>query len=88
MGSNAGVEAYLAPFFKFVDGALAAGHGVLIHCLAGAHRAGTAGVAYLMHVVPMRLAPALVAAKKLRPAINPIGLLVQVSAMNESRVRV
>ncbi len=37
--------AFFRPLFDFVDESLAAGEPVLIHCLAGAHRAGTAGVA-------------------------------------------
>jgi len=36
--------------FKFVDSELGAGNAVLVHCLAGAHRAGTAGTACLMHL--------------------------------------
>lgn len=31
---------FVGPMFAFVDEALAAGESVLIHCLAGAHRAG------------------------------------------------
>ena len=38
------------PLFDFVDSKLGAGESVLIHCLAGAHRAGTAGTACLMHL--------------------------------------
>ena len=35
--------AFFAPLFAFVDEQLGGGQNVLIHCLAGAHRAGTAG---------------------------------------------
>ena len=47
--TNDGVRRYFAPFFTWVDRAIEGGGNVLIHCLAGAHRAGTSGVAYLMH---------------------------------------
>ena len=36
--------------FGWIDKALAQGHNCLIHCLAGAHRAGTTSVAFLMYV--------------------------------------
>jgi protein-tyrosine phosphatase len=35
--------------FDFVESELLAGRNVLIHCLAGAHRAGTAGTSCLMY---------------------------------------
>ena len=41
--------AFVQQLFDFVEGALAAGSSVLIHCLAGAHRAGTTGCLLLMH---------------------------------------
>lgn len=71
--SHASVLAFAQQLFDFVDYALSQGGSVLIHCLAGAHRAGTTGVLCLMR--HHRLAPsdAIVLAKKLRPAINPIG---------------
>lgn len=43
------VMAFVQQLFDFVEGALAAGSSVLIHCLAGAHRAGTTGCLLLMH---------------------------------------
>jgi len=46
---------------------------VIIHCLAGAHRAGTAGVACLMHLADLDRATATTIAQTARPAINPIG---------------
>ena len=65
--------AFFRPAFAFVDEALAAGAPVLIHCLAGAHRAGTAGIACLMHLCALGAAEATATAKLARPAINPIG---------------
>jgi hypothetical protein len=58
--------------FSFVDGALAKGEHVLVHCLAGAHRAGTTGVLLLMHKTAMGADEATATAKALRPAIDPI----------------
>jgi protein-tyrosine phosphatase len=33
---------------SFIDEALESGKNVMVHCLAGAHRAGTTGVSYMM----------------------------------------
>ena len=40
---------FLKPFFDFVDAAVKLGGSVLVHCVAGAHRAATAGCLLLMH---------------------------------------
>ena len=74
--SDAGLAAFVAPLFAFIDAALAQGGSVLVHCLAGAHRAGTTGVACLMHYGRMLdVAEATAAAKRLRRVIDPIGRL-------------
>lgn len=67
------VVEYFEPLFAFVDHALRQGRSILIHCLAGAHRAGTAGIASLMHLTGMSAEEATRTAKQLRPIINPIG---------------
>ena len=54
---------------------LAAAGAVLVHCLAGAHRAGTTGCLLLMHKGGLGASDAIMAAKRLRPIINPIGSL-------------
>ena len=64
---------FLKPLFDFVDKKLSGGENVLIHCLAGAHRAGTAGTACLMHLCDIDSRTAVPMAKELRPAIDPIG---------------
>ena len=66
------VDEFFGKVFRWVDSALARGESVLIHCLAGAHRAGTAGTAYLMHAAQLPADMAIQAAKKMRPAISPI----------------
>jgi len=66
---------FVRPVFEFVDAALASGGSVLVHCLAGAHRAGTTGCLLLMYKAGMDKKTAVPSAKKLRPAIDPIGTL-------------
>jgi protein-tyrosine phosphatase len=73
--SHASVLAFAQQLFDFIDAALSKGGSVLIHCLAGAHRAGTVGVTCLMRQHRLNPADATAVAKRLRPAINPIGML-------------
>lgn len=68
---------FFEPFLAWVDDGLAAGDGVLIHCLVGAHRAGTSGVAYCMHAGGLRLLETLLTVKRLRPAVDPFGTLME-----------
>lgn len=71
--SDSSVGKFVEPLFAFIDGALANGESVLVHCLAGAHRAGTTGCSCLMWYGGMDAATAVASAKKLRPIIDPIG---------------
>ena len=64
--------AFFRKYFEWVDSQLSSGHNVLVHCLAGAHRAGTAGIAYLMHACKLDRIKATAMAKAARPVINPI----------------
>eukprot|EP01038_Epipyxis_sp_PR26KG_P015806 gene15806-21410_t len=73
--SHTSVLAFTAPLFEFIEGAVARGESVLIHCLAGAHRAGTTGVACLIHFAHMDVPTAILTAKTCRPIIDPIGQL-------------
>ena len=43
-----GVLKFFSPVHSFIDKAMAAGQNVMVHCLAGAHRAGTTGISYVM----------------------------------------
>jgi protein-tyrosine phosphatase len=43
----------------------------MVHCLAGAHRAGTTGVSYIMKKGQMKYMQARMIAKKLRPVVDP-----------------
>uniref|UniRef100_A0A061QUC3 protein-tyrosine-phosphatase n=1 Tax=Tetraselmis sp. GSL018 TaxID=582737 RepID=A0A061QUC3_9CHLO len=74
-GTDASVRKFAAPLFAFVVEGLERGENVMVHCLAGAHRAGTTGVACLMHFARMDMAKAIVAAKRCRPVVDPIGML-------------
>jgi len=67
----AAVGALFAPVMRFVRQAVEGGGGVLIHCFAGAHRAGTTGVAWLMHADGLSTADAIATAQRLRPVIDP-----------------
>ena len=67
---------YMRPTLDFLDTAVARGESTLVHCLAGAHRAGTASVAYLMHRLGMTRLEATDLAKSRRSVINPFGRLV------------
>ncbi len=71
------VLAFTDPVFKFIEDAISSGGSVLVHCLAGAHRAGTTGCACLMHFGDLDHVAAIGTAKKLRPVIDPIGQLPQ-----------
>ena len=64
---------FLQPLWEFIDGVLAKGESVLVHCLAGAHRAGTTGILCLMRYADMSALEAVPTAKRLRPVIDPIG---------------
>ena len=66
---------FVNPLFAFIDSALAEGASVLVHCLAGAHRAGTTGCLCLMHYANLDVATAIASAKSLRPIIDPMGHL-------------
>jgi len=74
---------FFKPLFHWIDAAVSRGEGVLIHCLAGAHRAGTTGVAYVMHVSGSRFGESLAAVKKIRPIVAPYGHLVDLLKLYE-----
>eukprot|EP00993_Chasmostoma_nieuportense_P003878 NODE_4575_length_768_cov_9.290172_g4416_i0.p1 GENE.NODE_4575_length_768_cov_9.290172_g4416_i0~~NODE_4575_length_768_cov_9.290172_g4416_i0.p1 ORF type:complete len:190 (+),score=36.86 NODE_4575_length_768_cov_9.290172_g4416_i0:109-678(+) len=75
MDTEADTVQYFCPYFTFVDEALQAGQSVLVHCLAGAHRAGAAGVAFHMRATRSDYRTSLEAVKQLRPIVNPMGHL-------------
>ena len=73
INTHTGIVRYFNVFFDFVEQIMKEGKNVLIHCLAGAHRAGTTGVAWLMHANNMGVEDAIKLGQSRRDAINPIG---------------
>jgi len=71
--TDASMHEFMDPVWAFIDSATRSGNSVLVHCLAGAHRAGTTGVACLIHYERMSVPTAVATAKSLRSAIDPIG---------------
>lgn len=67
-----GVARIFAPLLGYVATTLEQGNSVLLHCVAGAHRAGTCGIACLMHLSGMDAARATIHAKARRQVIDPI----------------
>ncbi|CAE7804997.1 DSPTP1, partial [Symbiodinium microadriaticum] len=83
--TSEGARRYVSAVLSFLDAALDDGNNVLVHCYAGAHRAGTTAVAYLMHAHGISFASALKRAQKRRPVINPIGRLNELLTLLELR---
>lgn len=73
--TNESILAFSDPLFQFIDRALLQGGSVLVHCLAGAHRAGTTGCACLIHYAGLGASDAIAVAKRCRRIIDPIGML-------------
>lgn len=69
--ASAAAVALFAPVMEFVSEACEAGGSVLIHCFAGAHRAGTTGTALLMHKGGLGAEAAITVAQQMRPVIDP-----------------
>jgi protein-tyrosine phosphatase len=82
-----GVRVYFAPVFAWIDQCTSEGKNVLIHCLAGAHRAGTTSVAYIMHAGQYELKTALTAAQHARSIINPIGMFPELLDTLDAAIR-
>jgi hypothetical protein len=73
--------------FDFMDDHLKSGTSVLVHCLAGAHRAGTVGTAWLMYKTGKGVQDALVLAKACRPIISPFATLLEILQYLEKEFR-
>merc|ERR1712183_150780 len=70
---NGELSAFLKPVLEFINDVINRGESVLVHCLAGAHRAGTTGIICLMHFQGIDSTTAISLAKNRRPIIEPIG---------------
>jgi hypothetical protein len=76
-----GASLFFAPVFDWIGSMLEEGRSVLIHCLAGAHRAGTTGTTFVMHAANLSLKEALAIVKHIRPVVQPIGTLGQLARL-------
>ena len=90
-GDHGQLLRFLSPLFDFVLDALKRDKSVMVHCLAGAHRAGTTGCILLMYKAGLSAMAAIAAAKRLRPVIDPIGrfpeLLQKVQVLQDEKKR-
>lgn len=80
------LELFAKPFI-WIDQQLEQGHSVLIHCLAGAHRAGSTGVGYYMYVNRLGFDTALTRVKSIRPIVDPFGPLEELLRRLEVSLR-
>merc|ERR1712029_588854 len=64
---------FLCPMLTFIEDCFTGGGSVLVHCLMGAHRAGTTGVICVMHFRGLNRSEALQHAFSKRSLIDPIG---------------
>eukprot|EP00092_Neocalanus_flemingeri_P033145 GFUD01036043.1.p1 GENE.GFUD01036043.1~~GFUD01036043.1.p1 ORF type:complete len:188 (-),score=42.48 GFUD01036043.1:158-721(-) len=71
--SAQGLVKFLKPVLEFINDVINRGESVLVHCLAGAHRAGTTGIICLMHFEGLVSREAVLLAQSRRPIIEPIG---------------
>jgi len=73
--SSEGVARICAPAIGFVEEELSNGNSVLVHCLAGCHRAGTTGIMCLLYFCGMDCRMAICAAQAARPSIEALSHL-------------
>jgi len=67
------LQDFILPVLEFIEREVKLGHNVLVHCLAGAHRAGTTAILCLMHLAGLDSDKAITTARALRSMIEPIG---------------
>ena len=73
MYTDSGIYRFFRPLFKWIEEELKAGNNIMIHCLAGAHRAGCATISWLMYKENLSFEKATILAKEKRDRIDPIG---------------
>lgn len=71
--THAGILAFFEALHSWIDQALANGNNVLVHCLMGAHRAGTAGVSFMMRQGGFDVQTAIRLVKWQRTIVDPFG---------------
>jgi len=72
MEKDEGILRFMNPVWFWIERALLNRKNVLIHCLAGAHRAGTTGISWLMYANKLPANKAIKLAKSRRSIISPI----------------
>jgi len=70
--TDPGISKILAPLLGFVTEGLEKGESVMVHCYAGAHRGGTAGILSLMHLQGMGQDEAIAAVQARRKVVEPL----------------
>lgn len=78
---------FVIPVAIFCLRSLKRGECVLVHCLAGAHRAGTTGIMLLMFLQGLKSSEAINLAQRLRPVIQPISDFPHFLALFERALR-
>lgn len=68
-----GILKFFEDVFRFVEQSLESGKNVLVHCLAGAHRAGTTGIACVMHLAQLDAVTSTKGCQACRSAVEPFG---------------
>ena len=78
---------FINTYLDFIRDGLETGDTILVHCLAGAHRAGTAAIIALMFLLDLDKSQALKAAQTARPVIEPIGSLAELLGIVENYLK-
>lgn len=84
---NNNIGEFFSEAHKFIDDCLEQGKNCMVHCLAGAHRAGTTGVSYVMKANDWSYRKALVHCKKIRPVVDPMGPLEDLLILLEAKLQ-
>ena len=71
IGTDEGVVRYFNVAFGYIEEVMEKGQNVLIHCLAGAHRAGTTATSWLLYKENLSVTDAISLAKSRRSVIDP-----------------
>lgn len=87
MNDARNVRNFYAPLFDFAERHLKDGKNVMVHCLAGAHRAGTAGISVAMYFMKINASQAVGYVKERRPIVDPIGSFPDLLKRLESALR-
>ncbi len=87
MNQNERVREFYQPLFQFVEQALKDGKNVMVHCLAGAHRAGTSGISCVMYFMKVNAMQAVGYVRERRPIVDPIGSFPDLLKRLESALR-